>query len=197
MTTRQPFTPQEEAALTDGSGRAIHLPAVAATLRPRQIMFARLVAAGFSYVASAKMAGYAYKTEASARNHGSELASDPRIAELVRTFTAALLKSTAPTALATLSKVMASATAKDSDKVRAASKVIDKVVPTLSHHESAGHLRVEHDHRIEASGPTLAELYRRAGKEPPAHLLKAPALSVIDAEWEDVTPDVEEVWAVE
>jgi phage terminase small subunit len=196
MTTRQPFTPQEEAALTDGAGRAITLPPVAASLRPKQIMFARLVAAGFSYVAAAKMAGYAYKSEASARNHGSELASDPRIAELVRTFTAALLKSTAPAALAALSKVMTSDTAKDSDKVKAASKIIDKTVPTLTRHETEGHLQVDHQHHIDAGSPTLAELYRRAGVEPPAHLIEARA-PVIDAEFEDVTPDAdaEEPWS--
>jgi len=185
------FSPVQQALLTDASGREIALPAAARSLRPRQILFARYVSMGLTYAAAVRAAGYEPSTPESAKAHGSELASDERVAELIRIYTASLLKSSAPIALAALTKILSDTKAKDADKIKAAVAVLQRSQPTKTSHQVAVEGQIEHTHSVAPKPRTLADLYAEAGIEPPAGTALAPprAANVVDADFEEVTPE--------
>jgi phage terminase small subunit len=186
MTKPRDLTDAERAALVDPRGLALPVPEKGRDLNPKQLMFASLVAHGYSFKSAVFIAGYTPASDKNARIQGTQLAADPRIAACIESFTAALLKSTAPRALRTMTKIMENPEAKDSDRIKAAGKVLDKVLPTRTAHEVQGHLEHDHRVRVEPAARTLQELYAAAGKTPPP-ALPAPA-QITDAEFEDVTP---------
>lgn len=186
MARTHKFSSVETAILTDGQGRNIGLPAVAGLLTAKQIAFARYVSFGLSYVAAVRAAGYQPASPESCKAMGSELASDPRIAELVRVFCAALLKTSGPGALAALTRIIADPKSKDSDKIKAAVAIINKSQPTRTAHQ----IEADVTHHVEQERrPTLADLYVEAGIETPANLrLPPPAAEPVDAEFEELEP---------
>ena len=180
------FSPVQQALLTDASGREIALPAAARSLRPRQILFARYVSMGLTYAAAVRAAGYEPSTPESAKAHGSELASDERVAELIRIYTASLLKSSAPIALAALTRILSDPKSKDADKVKAAVAVLQRSQPTKTSHQVAVEGQIEHTHAVAPKPRTLADLYLEAGIAPPAGALPPLTGNVVDAEFEVV-----------
>jgi len=184
MAKKPAFSPQERALLTDRGGRQIGLPTAAHGLTEKQVLFARYVSLGLSYTAAIKAAGYQPSNDATAKVMGSQLASDERVSELIKVFTAAMLRSSGPAALKTLNDVLADPKAKSGDRIKAAKIVLDKSQATKVSHEVQGEIthHVEHE-----QARSLADLYAEAGIEPPDQR-RLPSSDVVDAEFEVLEP---------
>lgn len=180
---------QQQAILTDPSGREIALPASAAGMTPKMVAFCRYVSFGLSYTAAIRAAGYQPKTPDACKAMGSQLASDPRCAELIRVFTQAMLKSAAPSALKTLADAMADPKIKSADRIKAATVILNKSQPTRTAHQ----IEADVTHHVQPAAPPardrLAAMYAEAGMEPPPHLrIAAPVQEPIDADFEVLEP---------
>jgi hypothetical protein len=153
-------------------------------LSDKAIKFAELRASGIHLNRAAALAGYQAKNKRNLTSIGFSLSRDARVAALMGYFAANMVRAAAPRAVKVLSDLMESEAIKPADRVRAAGKLLDKVVPTLMHHETEGRLQHQHDHQHTHRVVTMEDLRAEA-----AGHLPAPAEHVIDAEFEVAEAD--------
>jgi hypothetical protein len=149
-------------------------------LSEKAVKFCELRASGLSLHRAVTLAGFEAKDKRNATSIGWSLSQDPRAVALMEHFARNLVRAAAPRAIKVLDSIMTDTELKPSDRTRAAGKLLDKVVPTLLHHEAEGHIQHQHEHTVRQA-PTLDDLRREAGLIPP---LPAP----IDAEFEVIAP---------
>jgi len=150
-------------------------------LTPMAIQFCELRARGFSLRKAARLAGYQASSERNFTSIGYRLDHDERCVALMEHLGRQMVRAATPRAVGTLDTIMSDKEVSPADRTRAAKVLLDKSIPSVTHHEASGQFDHRHEHLHEHRVvPTMDDLRREAGM--------LPAAPAVDAEFEILEP---------